>query len=62
MSDDIIIDLEKWLNERGYVLIDNGYYRRDGHEVRFRRPLKEALPPLGIHIRDGVGTGDKVGG
>ena len=28
----------------------------------FIRPVAESPPPLGIHVSDGVGSGDKIGG
>jgi hypothetical protein len=59
MNDDILTELKNWLDERGYELVRTGLVP-NGFEVSIRK--QDNPPPLGIHIRDGVGTEDKFGG
>ena len=56
---ELMIELGEWLDERGWQLsMTTSDYRRI--EVWILK--QEAPPALGIHIRDGIGADDKVGG
>ena len=59
MSDDILTEWKNWLAEHGYELVRMGLVP-NGFELSIR--MLDDPPPLGIHIRDGVGTEDKLGG
>jgi len=58
-------DLERVLDKHEYDLITwslNGISSKDGPELLTLQVEKQRPLPLGIHIKDGVGTEDKVGG
>ena len=52
--------LSQWLNERGWTLASDSVDHTGRLEVWIRK--QEAPPALGVHIRDGIGADDKVGG
>jgi hypothetical protein len=55
----LMVDLGHWLTERGWRLSNTTHdYRR----VEVWIMKQEPPPDLGINVRDGVGSEDRVGG
>jgi len=57
----LLIDLAYWLKERGWVFVGDTEYYPGRLEIRIK-PAPESPPDLSVHITDGMGSQDRVGG
>jgi hypothetical protein len=66
ISEKLTKAIEKEGQERGYYMESAGGVIDESGKFKFiitlANHVQESPPPLGVHIQDGVGTGDKVGG
>jgi hypothetical protein len=58
---ELFIELNKWLAANGWMLLSSLPYAPNRLEIHIKKAPANP-PPLGIHITEGVGTEDKVGG